>query len=214
MYTIRKNLSRLSLLDLGKNPHGCFYYKYFTEKEKQSILVDSNLPSSSSLVQHLWDSPGARHVKDAVVSVDLQLQLPEEFLMMTDRFSMNFSMEARTPFLDTELVDFVYSLSPEIRSGKEDPKGLLRSAFADMLPPEIVGNPKKGFVLPLDSWLRSFFRNDITELFEQEYLRRQGIFNPQLGSRLDGLLRNDYGTEKVWTLLMFQFWYQQYFPSF
>ncbi len=211
LYTLRTNLSRLSLGDLVRYPQGCYYYKYFTEKEKEAILIDRGNPSSSALVQELWDSFGATTPKDAVVSVDVQLQLPEEFLMMTDRFSMNFSMEARTPFLDTELSSFVYSVSSEIRSLDTDPKNLLRRAFAEMLPGEITGNPKRGFVLPLDSWMKTFFKKDIDELFDREYLKRQGIFKPELSDRVHRYFQTNYGTDKVWTLLMFQFWYRHAF---
>ena len=54
---------------------------------------------------------------------------------MTDRFSMAHSLEARTPFLDHELVELVASIPPELRTSASDPKGLLRDAVADLLTP-------------------------------------------------------------------------------
>ena len=58
--------------------------------------------------------------RDRIPYVDFKIQLPEEFLMMIDRFSMNFSIEARVPFLDRELVEKILgvpcSQNQEIRS--------------------------------------------------------------------------------------------------
>ena len=66
---------------------------------------------------------------------------------MADRFSMRFYVEARTPFLDNELVGLVARMPPEVRTRADDPK-YLREAVRDLLPTEHLGAPKRGFVLP------------------------------------------------------------------
>lgn len=213
LFTIRKNWNRVGINDILKHPIGSLYWKYFTDYEKAKILKGKKISSSSLLAESYWYSFGAYNSEDGVVSVDIQLQLPEEFLNMTDRFSMHFSMEARTPFLDAELVDFVYSISPNLRTSKADPKSLLRKAFKDLLPKQVIEHTKRGFVLPIDAWMKSSFKDEIDEFFSPEYLKKQGIFDASLSGLIHKHMKDEYGIEKIWTLLMFQFWYAYVYNS-
>jgi asparagine synthase (glutamine-hydrolysing) len=147
-----------------------------------------------------------------VLYLDTATQLPDEFLHMTDRFSMAHSLEARTPFLDNELVDLVMRIPPELRTNADDPKGLLRDAVADLLTPGHLAAPKRGFVFPLARWLRGELRPLAERLLADEHLERQGLFRPGLAQRylqphLDGRVDE---SERLWPLLMFQLWHLLY----
>jgi asparagine synthase (glutamine-hydrolysing) len=131
---------------------------------------------------------------------------------MTDRFSMAHSLEARTPFLDNDLIELVTQIPPGLRTSAHDAKGLLRDAVGDLLTPAHLAAGKRGFVFPLGRWLRNELRPLAERLLSDEHLRRQGIFQPGLASRLlqphlDG--RVDAG-ERLWPLLMFQLWHMLY----
>ena len=144
--------------------------------------------------------------------LDVATQLPDEFLQMTDRFSMAHSLEARTPFLDAELVELVASIPPALRTSADDPKGLLRDAVADLLTPAHLEAPKRGFVFPLARWLRGELRPLAERLLADEHLEAQGLFRPGLAARylephLEG--RADE-SERLWPLLMFQLWHLLY----
>jgi asparagine synthase (glutamine-hydrolysing) len=162
-------------------------------------------------MQAFHDASPDHHPRSRVAYADFHLQLPEEFLLMTDRFSMAHSLEARTPFLDKELIDTVFSIPPEIRTTQASLKGLFIEAVADLLPTEILGKKKKGFVLPMAQWLRGRLRPLVTELFDREYLKQQGIFSNEIIPRyvrphMDG--QRDCSWQ-VWTLLGFQMWYEK-----
>ena len=149
---------------------------------------------------------------DSVLALDIATQLPDEFLHMTDRFSMAFSLEARTPFLDHRFVELVCSVPPALRTSAADPKGLLRGAVADLLTPEHLTAPKRGFVFPLGRWLRHELRPLAEHLLSDERLHAQGLFRPGLADRylvphLDGRVDD---TERLWPLLMFQLWHLLY----
>jgi asparagine synthase (glutamine-hydrolysing) len=138
-----------------------------------------------------------------VLYLDVATQLPDEFLHVTDRFSMAWSLEARTPFLDHELVEYVASLPPELRTDADDPKRLLRSAVADLLTPAHLEAPKQGFVFPLERWLRGELRPLAERLVSPEHLRAQGIFREDAN-----FLSLD--AERLWPVLMFQLWHLLY----
>ena len=75
--------------------------------------------------------------------MEMHGQLAEEFLFMTDRFSMAHGLEARVPFLDSELVDFVFSIPASQRTNPKNLKYLLKHAVKDLLPQELLSSRKK-----------------------------------------------------------------------
>jgi asparagine synthase (glutamine-hydrolysing) len=184
---------------------------YFSEAEKRTLLRDPG-PSTVSLLQRVFDESGGHGTRDGVLYLDVSTQLPDEFLHMTDRFSMAHSLEARTPFLDHELVELVASIPPEVRTSAGDPKGLLRDAVADLLTPAHLGAPKRGFVFPLARWLRGELRPLAERLLADDYLERQGVFRPGIAERY--LAPHVAGrvdeSERLWPLLMFQLWHRVY----
>jgi len=174
---------------------------YFTDAAKRGLLDDG--ASTSEYLQNIFEQSGSANARDSVLYLDSATQLPDEFLHVTDRFSMAHSLEARTPFLDNELVDLVARIPPEVRTSTDDPKRLLREAVADLLPPEYLAAPKRGFVFPLERWLRSALRPLVDRLLSPERLQAQGIFNPSFDFR-------SLDAERLWPLLMFQLWHLLY----
>ena len=174
---------------------------YFTDDEKRALGLRGD--DTARLLQGIYDESGSANARDSVLYLDASTQLPDEFLHVTDRFSMAFSLEARTPFLDHELVEFVASIPPEERTSADDPKRLLREAVADLLTPAHLEAPKQGFVFPLARWLRGPLRPLAEHLLSPEHLRAQGIFRADAD-----FLRLD--AERLWPVLMFQLWHLLY----
>lgn len=184
--------------------------------KRRSVLrseVSEQVDATEAAIEQLWAETGLDDPRDAITRVDLSLQLPNEFLLMVDRFSMAHSVEARTPFLDHAFVESVLTLPAELRSpAGAPPKSLLINAVADLLPTQLRHGPKRGFVLPTGSWLRERLRSDAEELLSPSYLRRQGLFRPEVWSRiLQPHLAGGQGyADAAWTLYMFQRWYRHH----
>ena len=189
-------------------------YYYFPDADKRAIMADG-AEGCTDTGAFLYDrfSAGPGGVRDRVAATDMATQLPEEFLMMTDRFSMAHSLEARTPFLDNELADLVLSVPARLRTDPKNLKGLLRRSIAPLLPRKLRRAPKKGFVIPLTRWLRGPLRPLCEELLAPARLRTQAIFDPQIfGARylrphLDGAADH---TNRIWSMLMFQLWHDAF----
>jgi asparagine synthase (glutamine-hydrolysing) len=184
---------------------------YFDDDEKRSLLREPG-PPTSALLQRIFDESGSKSARDSVLYLDIATQLPDEFLLMTDRFSMAHSLEARTPFLDHELVELVASIPPELRTSAHDPKGLLRNAVADLLTPAHLEAPKRGFVFPTARWLRNELRPLAERLLSDEHLERQGMFRAGIAERylrphVEGRVDE---SERLWPLVMFQLWHLLY----
>ena len=151
-----------------------------------------------------WDvSPFER-----AMLIDTLTYLPGDLLTKVDRASMAVSLEVRVPFLDPDLFQFAWSLSPEHRVRNGQGKWLLRESLRRSLPNHLVDRPKMGFGIPVGQWLRGPLRAWADELLDPVLVREQGFLDPSAVERrwnahLEG--RADL-TFQVWSLLMFQAW--------
>ena len=196
-------------------PFGHYYYAnlaHFSDHSKREHVLreqDRSLRSTSSYLQAVYDGSHAKDVRNGLAAVDFRTQLAEEFLFVTDRFSMAHGLEARVPFLDHLLVEKVFSIPASLRTKRMDPKYLLKRAVKDLLPPEILTSRKRGFVIPVQLWLRKELRPLVERLLHPERLERQGLFHSNFlevffRPHLEG--RADF-TWQIWSALMFQLWH-------
>ncbi|WP_428564392.1 MAG: asparagine synthase (glutamine-hydrolyzing) [Solidesulfovibrio sp. DCME] len=136
-------------------------------------------------------------------------------LVKVDRCSMMHSLEARAPFLDRDLAEFVCRLPARYKLRGARRKYLLKKAVADLLPKEILGRGKRGFLIPVASWLRGQLRPQVDALLGEKHLREQGIFDPKEVGRL--VAEHTSGVadhrKKLWTLLVLQLWLARHKPS-
>jgi asparagine synthase (glutamine-hydrolysing) len=89
-----------------------------------------------------WIGYGHGDPMDGAFRVDLATYLPDDLLTMADRMSMAHSLELRAPFCDHQLIETSLQLSPSLKAPRLRLKSLLKAAFADVLPAEILTRPK------------------------------------------------------------------------
>lgn len=137
---------------------------------------------------------------------DMLTYLPDDILTKVDRCTMAASLEAREPLLDHRLIEFVWSLPASLRRGDGTPKYLLRSVLARYLPAELMNRPKRGFSIPIGTWLRGPLRDWAEDLLSPGRLmpmfdapRVQQLWQDYLAGR------NDNATG-MWNVLMAQGW--------
>ncbi|MEO5355841.1 MAG: asparagine synthase (glutamine-hydrolyzing) [Nitrospirae bacterium YQR-1] len=196
-------------------PFGHFYHRYFSDAAKDSLVFDKKAPADESteqLIENLRRASGTKSARNGVAYIDFQLQLPEEFLLVTDRFSMAHSLEARVPFLDHELIETVFKMSPQIRTGGGMMKSFLKKLLTDMLPPEVITGRKRGFVLPIELWMRNKLKPLLHQYFSPSYIKEQGIFSLDLYTKIAAphIAGKANFTHQIWTLLMFQLWHRKF----
>ncbi|RIA55377.1 asparagine synthase (glutamine-hydrolyzing) [Dichotomicrobium thermohalophilum] len=138
--------------------------------------------------------------------------LPNDILTKVDRASMAVSLEVRAPLLDPRLYAYAWSLpyAMRLRGGKG--KWLLRKWLERHVPRELIERPKQGFSVPVGEWLRGPLRPWAEDLLNPDMIRRQGLLDAQAirtcwQDHLAGRGRHAY---KLWTVLMFQAWYEEY----
>jgi asparagine synthase (glutamine-hydrolysing) len=149
-----------------------------------------------------------------VLLADMNMVLPGDMLTKVDRMSMANSLEVRVPFLDHELVNFVFSLPEEYKICSTHRKRILQDTFKDILPERLYKRPKHGFEVPLLSWFRSDLKSMINnDLLSKELIEKQGIFNPekieQIKAKLNSSSPQD-ATAHIWGLIVFQYWWKKW----
>ncbi|MEQ5791012.1 asparagine synthase (glutamine-hydrolyzing) [Muricauda sp. NFXS6] len=87
--------------------------------------------------------------------LDQHMNLSDDLLMYTDKMTMHFSIEARVPMLDLELVNFINSLPLDYKLNLRSSKLIHKKLAKKVLPKKVVNRPKKGFMTPIDTWFRN-----------------------------------------------------------
>lgn len=205
---------------VGQDPFQWEYvqaFYYFSDAMKRNDVLTggadgASIQDTTELLRSLYQKSDSALPRDGLMQLAMQTQLPEEFLFMTDRFSMAHSLEARVPFLDHSFVELVMRIPAGMRTKPDDPKYLLRQAVRDLLPEELLRAPKRGFVIPTAQWLRGPLRPLAERLLAPSRLAAQGLFRPGFYSQfvrphLEG--QADYHPQ-IWTVLMFQIWHSLY----
>ncbi|MFQ5668767.1 MAG: asparagine synthase-related protein, partial [Candidatus Binatia bacterium] len=146
---------------------------------------------------------------------DLRRWLVDDVLMKVDKMSMAASVEARVPFLDHELVEYVASLPASYKLRRGRGKAVLREAFREWLPAQTSARRKAAFRPPLDAWFRGKLG-----LLANERLRARGSFcrsfldaravERVLADHMTGVANNG---QRLWTLLCAELWYGQWFGA-
>ena len=158
---------------------------------------------------------GAVDPRDVLLAVDVATYLPEDLLAKMDIATMAFGLEARSPLLDHEVMEFAAALPPGLKLRGGTGKYLLKRAFADRLPPALLHRRKMGFGVPLDHW----FRHDLRDLAHDTLLgqraRTRGLFRPEAVARL--LEEHARGRAAwqyhLWNLLVLELWFQTFIDS-
>jgi asparagine synthase (glutamine-hydrolysing) len=159
------------------------------------------------------DSP--KNSVDAAMAVDVVSYLPYDLLVKVDITTMANSLEARSPFLDHEVMEFAAQLPIDIKFRGRRLKHLLKTAFADLLPPENVNRRKMGFGVPVGQWFKGPLREFLQDILLSRPSLTRGYFREAevrrlVGEHLQG--RADHAFQ-LWNLLMLELWHREFDPQ-
>lgn len=214
-YSVQRRARRF--LELAREPVKERYHSWIAvanDEILQELLTDS--------LRELFDPQDvraameihyrrARHLPtlDQILYTNFRTYLPDDLAVKMDRMSMASSLEARSPFLDTAVVEYVARLPARVKIGLRHLKPILRQSFFELLPPSIWERRKHGFGVPVGTWFRT---TELATVFEDEVLSadaRTGLLlhRPTV-SRLWSEHRageQEHGS-RLWTLLTLERW--------
>ncbi|MFM8532458.1 MAG: asparagine synthase-related protein, partial [Acidimicrobiia bacterium] len=136
--------------------------------------------------------------------------LADDLLVKADRCTMANSLEARSPFLDRELIEYVAGLPDHFKLDGNRTKAILRDAFKDLIPDEIDRRPKTGFGVPLDTWFRGELRDLAGDLLRSPNAKYRDYVSADLvHSTFDRHVKGEANNgQRLWALITFERWLQ------
>ena len=149
---------------------------------------------------------------NTMLAVDQETFLPDDLLFKIDIATMSQGLEARSPFLDHHLVEFASALPGHLKLKGTNKKYILKRALRDLLPAEIINGPKRGFDVPVSSWLRGELRDISHDMLLNNSMSQPLFRRNEIESLLEDHCsgRRDFG-RLIWTLLMLEMWWRAFF---
>jgi asparagine synthase (glutamine-hydrolysing) len=191
-------------------------YAVFTPATKRALYRDDfpeGITDGTDALRYWQEEVAHLEPLAQQLYVETRLSLPDNLLLYGDKMTMAFSLEARVPLLDAQLMEFTENLPVDWRLKRwSGHKYLYRKAIRRWLPDEILNRPKIGFKTPMDQWLRGLLAGDLAE--------RIGAPDSACGryfdlSYIDTMIRehasgrNDHA-RPLFSLLMFEAWHRQF----
>lgn len=209
-----------TLLDaMSKSPAEGFYLtNSFMTDSMWNRLANDDLKKEigdyhpSTQTMEFYNAADADDHLSRVLYTDIKTYLVGDILVKVDRMSMANSLEVRAPILDHRVVEYAASIPSSLKLNGREKKYILKKAFGHLLPADILYRKKMGFSVPLAHWLRYELKNTAEEkLFKPE----NGLSNFFKPAEIKSIwLEHQQGIKDnsaaLWSLLMFEFWWQKY----
>ncbi|HYI38509.1 MAG TPA: asparagine synthase (glutamine-hydrolyzing) [Thermoleophilaceae bacterium] len=176
--------------------------------EYQSLVDESG---AYEVIAGPWNEASGDALVDVMLEVDVRTYLPGDLLAKVDIATMAHSLEARSPFLDPELMQLAASIPAEMKLRGMEKKVVLRDALRGWIPDEILDRPKRGFMVPLVEWFRGELRDHTYDvLLDPVALDRGMLREDAVRGLLDGHQAGADHSHRIWTLLMLEMWQREF----
>lgn len=144
--------------------------------------------------------------------LNIKLWLENDSNVKVDRASMAFSVEVRSPFLDYRVIEFARTLPVSYRFENGVRKKILREILEEYIPKEVFNQPKKGFSVPIGSWIRKELKSEFDINLTDEFLNivpnlNVSKFKKMYNQHMEG--KNDYASY-IWRVYILSKWYQEF----
>ena len=166
---------------------------------------------TSELMQNLLDEVEADEYLDRVLAVDVCTLIVDDPVKRVDNMTMAWGLEARVPFLDTQLIELAASMPPEMKLPNGG-KHVLKELSRGFLPDSVVNRSKAYFPMPALKYVRGEFLEFMKEILLSDGAKQRGLYNgayvEKLLSKPEEHLTRLQGS-KLWHLAALELWWQQ-----
>jgi asparagine synthase (glutamine-hydrolysing) len=200
-----------------RDPRDAYFAMLFhLDPDRRSWLYEEDFISR---LHHVMSPPlkhlrSTRHASllDSMLDTDVNNYLPDDLLVKMDVATMAHSLEARSPFLDHKLMEFVARVPAGLKVRDGQSKFLLKSVLRKILPEEIIDRPKMGFGVPLGEWLRTSLKEILLDTVLSDRALARGYFRPAAVHEMveAHLAGSDRYKNVLWDLLMLEEWHRMF----
>jgi asparagine synthase (glutamine-hydrolysing) len=217
--SVRSRARRLGA-SLGLDAPGRYgrYMAWFDADQRRALYgpeLAAACTTSYDAIADAWAETSGASVIDKMLEVDVATYLAGDLIPKIDIATMAHALEARSPFLDHELMQLAASIPANLKVRGSEKKWILREALRDWLPGDLLDRPKQGFSVPLSSWLRTDLRAWARDVLldpatlDRGYFRRDAV-EGLLDRHVAGVDAEDH---RIWSLLMLELWHREYIDA-
>lgn len=197
-------------------------YSFYTSDMKSKLFqpwlqqkTSINGAEARHALTRLYDDVADLDPVTQMLYIDTRANLPDDLLMVADKTAMANSVEARVPYLDYRLVEFIENIPPNLKLNKFQAKYLHKKALEKWLPKEVVYRKKKGFENPIDRWLRTSMRKYIGDCLLSEHAAINRYFDRGYIRTL--VSQHESGAQnylrQIYLLISFELWHQRFLAN-
>ena len=167
---------------------------------------------SYALLDRHFREAEADRMLDRALYADTMMYLPDDLLVKVDVAAMAHSLEARSPFLDQQFMEFAARIPADLKLRGRVTKYILKKAFRGILPDTVLSRPKQGFTVPLDAWFRGELKAMAYDVLMSERSMNRGYFRPErVRMILDEHSSGSWNWQNhIWNLLMLELWHRMF----
>ena len=218
----RSNLRRIKRLTYPPTDSAVEWYmgwmqQFRSESHNDAFTTDfsSAVASNGGWEDHLYTAFqefGDSNIPRSAQWVDSNTYLPGDLMVKADRMSMAHGLELRSPFLDHNLLEYASKIPDEYSRSSRSGKHILKRAYSDLIPDEILHRPKAGFSVPVGEWINGPLRESACDLLMTSSSEINKIIRPQfIALMLDQHLnRKQDHAVRLWNLICLETWAQTF----
>ena len=220
------------LSQLNKEERWMAKLNLFNEEEKKSLFwkkplekttrnflekdfgKNNEFPDSFNVLNYYFRNCNSKIFLNKMLYADMKTFLLDDGLFKVDRMSMYNSLEVRNPFLDTYVIDLATSIPSYMKIKNGVNKYILKRAFSNLLPKEILERGKQGFDVPIKYWINNEL-NDLINTNLISDIKERGFFNSEYVKKIIEEHNKDLrdNSRRIWALLMFELWNKIYIDN-
>lgn len=187
------------------------FLRVFQSADAKRVLGRTTSARSPTM-EAAFAAAGTNDAVQRLIDVDLQTQLPDDLLMLTDRMSMATSLECRVPLLDDRLVDLAAGMPSDLKVRGTKLKYALKQSLRGVLPDEIIDRKKRGFGAPIGGWFKNELSSYLDVVLSKARVQERGVFE---WTEVDQIKRRhrenrEDHTDQLLALMNFEIWTQMY----
>jgi asparagine synthase (glutamine-hydrolysing) len=203
--------------DSGEDAHALWRVIFDRQEREALVQPIADKPGIHADIVQLYRSwfgcADAQHPLNRLLYVDTRLYLPSDMLVKVDRMTMAHGLEARVPFLDYRLVEFMAQVPPHLKLNRfTNGKYLLKQSMRGHLPEAVLRRRKAGFNIPKAAWMKGDLKAFIADSLSPARIGRMGLFDSQVVQRLlaDHFAGKAENSHPIWGLLVLSLWWEQF----
>lgn len=207
---IDKNVLASKLMSYNTHKRAWAWHYYASERDKTCLYNRERFNDVKTSTRFFEQFKQTQNwTAEDFIKQDREFYFPFEMLRKVDRMTMAFSVEGRVPFAAPSVLALADKISYSMMVKGKTLKWVLRQAFKDDLPEEVCHQPKHGFNVPIDHWLKS----DWKDLFEDTFssssqLSKLGMLSADAKKAALGMLNDNKRIcgHTIFSMIMLNMW--------